>query len=391
MTVETSPARPAPRSAAVPPGPTSAAPLLSLQVLRAAAACLVLVHHAAYDADTIAGRTGAAPLGLDRFVDLAFGVHLFFVVSGFIMLSTARGFGSVRGAATFMARRAIRVVPLYWMLTGLVLIGAAVAPQLLNTPLGGVGVVAGSFLFVPVLRDNGTINPVLGQGWTLDYEMFFYVLFASSMLLPRRAALFALAGGLVGLVLLGRVVAVPAGAVGVWTDGLLLEFLLGLAVGWVGERGWRCGPTAAALLIAAGCIAAVALGPLTGRFDGVAPWLRSGVPAAALVAGCALGPRWPAWHATVALAAVGDASYSLYLSHPFAVRLLRQMWLGGGSAVLPAGAYLPAACLVAVGCALALHRAVERPLTRWLQRRGPMAVMDHRPILPEVAERAHRG
>ena len=371
----------------------SVPPLLSLQVLRAVAALCVLLHHAGYDADRIAAQTGRAPFDLDGAVDLGFGVHLFFVISGFIMLRTARGYGSSRGALVFLARRAIRVVPLYWVMTSLVLLGAAVAPQLLNAELGGPAWVLGSYAFVPVARGSGAINPVLGQGWTLDYEMFFYALFGGTMLLPRRVALPVLAASLIGLVALGRVVAPPFAAAAAWTDGLLLEFLFGLGLGLAAERGLGFGRVAAAAAVLAGTLGIVALGPLSGRFDDLAPWLRGGVPAALVVGGCVLGPRWRPGRAVVAMAALGDASYSLYLSHPFAVRLLAAAWLAGAPTRAPVSAYLAAACAMALGVALLIHRFVERPMTQALQRRGS-AGAGARPILPEVAataEAASRG
>ena len=200
------------------PASAETPPLLSLQVLRAAAALLVLIHHAGYDADMIAERTARTAFALDRFFDWGFGIHLFFVVSGFIMVRTARGFGSVRGSLVFLVRRLIRVVPLYWLMTSLVLVGALLAPELLNMPIGGLDVAVGSYLFVPVLRAGGALRPVLGQGWTLDYEMFFYVLFAMSMLLPRRSGLTGLAAALIGLVLIGSLARPAAAALGVWTD-----------------------------------------------------------------------------------------------------------------------------------------------------------------------------
>jgi peptidoglycan/LPS O-acetylase OafA/YrhL len=380
MTVEASPAR-------------STSPLLSLQVLRAVAALAVLLHHAGYDADTLAAHRGAAPFGLDRFVDLGFGIHLFFVISGFIMLRTARGYGSVRGALVFLARRIVRVVPLYWLMSSLVLVGTAIAPGLLNSEPGGPGWVLGSYLFLPVARESGAINPVLGQGWTLDYEMFFYLLFGLTMLLPRRTALPVLAAALIGLVALGHAVTPPFAAAAVWTDGLLLEFLFGLGLAVAAERGWRLGPAGAATAVLAGALGIVALGPLSGHFDGLAPWFRGGVPSALIVGGCVLGPRWSAGRGVIALAVVGDASYSLYLSHPFAVRLLAAAW----TAAVPPGAtlwsYLVVACVAAIITALLLHRFVERPMTEALQRRS-LAGAVARPILPEaaaVAETARRS
>ncbi len=366
----------------VEPSPSRSAPLLSLQVLRAVAALCVLLHHAGYDADRMAAETRRAPIDLDRIVDLGFGVHLFFVISGFIMLRTARGFGSWRGALVFLTRRCVRVVPLYWLLTTLVLVGAAVAPTLLNSEFGGAGWVLGSYLFIPIARGSGAINPVLGQGWTLDYEMYFYGLFAVAMLLPRRAAVPALAAALVGLVALGRTVLPPFAAMGVWTDGLLLEFLFGLALAVAAERGGRLGPLAAGAAVLAGVVAVVALGPLSGHFEGWAPWLREGVPATLVVGGCVLGPRWRAGRLVVALAVLGDASYSLYLSHPFAVRLLGAAWTATAPSTAPLWLYLAAACAAAIGTALLLHRSVERPMTDALQRRS---LMGGRPVLPDAA------
>ncbi|MGI3903838.1 MAG: acyltransferase family protein [Janthinobacterium lividum] len=368
-----------------PSPPRSQAPLFSLQCLRAVAALLVMLHHVAFDGDTIAARTGASSFDFDRFFDFAFGIHLFFVISGFIMLRTARGFGSVRGATIFLTRRILRVVPLYWLLTSLVLVGTAVAPGLLNTPPGGLAVVIGSYLFVPVMRSTGELRPVLGQGWTLNYEMFFYVLFACAMLLPRRLAVPALATTLVFLVALGRVVNPPFAAVAVWTDGLLLEFLFGIGIALLAERGATIGVVPALILTVSGCLGAVLLGPMTPRFDGLALWAREGLPAAFIVAGCVLGPAWRSGRAVLALALVGDASYSLYLSHPFAIRLLRSAWLNWTPAVMPPAVYLVTACAAAITLALLLHRWVERPMTEWLQRHNPTALADPGPILPEVA------
>ena len=375
------PVRLDPASAATPP-------LLSLQVLRAAAALLVLVHHAGYDADTIAERTARTPFGLDRFFDWGFGIHLFFVISGFIMVRTARGYGSAWGGLVFLTRRIIRVVPLYWLMTSLVLAGAALAPELLNMPVGGSAVVVGSYAFFPVLRDGGELRPVLGQGWTLDYEMFFYVLFAMSMLLPRRPGLVGLASALVGLVLIGQVAHPADAALGVWTDTLLLEFLFGVAIGLVQEAGSRLGTRTAVAGMVAGVGSAIAFGPACAACGGLQAWIGQGIPAALIVAACVLGPAWPVTRGTLALAAIGDASYSLYLFHPFVIRVLRNAWLAVMPPSAPLGAELTLGCGAAVAAALLLHRWVEAPMTSWLQRRSRLARSVPRPIMMDLASGA---
>lgn len=352
--------------------------LLSVQVLRAAAATSVAIHHAGYDADTIATHVGIPQLGLDRFFDWGFGVHLFFVISGFIMVRTAKGFGEPGASRWFMLRRVLRVVPLYWLMTSLVLVGAMLAPTLLNVPVDGWALFLGSYLFIPVARINGEIRPILGQGWTLNYEMFFYLLFAHAMLLPRRFGLPVLAGALIGLVVLGDLLSPAWPPAAVWTDGLLIEFILGGMIGLAVESGLRLGGFAMAAIVLLGVLTTIWLGPLHPQFDGLAPWLREGLPAGAIVAGCVLGPAWPRWSGVLLIGAVGDASYSLYLTHPFTIRVLRTVWAVTLGPFLPVSIFLVLSCGAAVGVALLVFRWIENPMTLYLHRRFPESASVHR-------------
>jgi hypothetical protein len=45
-----------------------------------------------------------------------------------------------------------------------------------------------SCLFVPWPRLDGVMQPVIGQGWALNYEMLFYAVFALAVLARRRVA-----------------------------------------------------------------------------------------------------------------------------------------------------------------------------------------------------------
>ncbi len=70
------------------------------------------------------------------------------------------------------------------------------------------------------------------------------------------------------------------------------------------------------------------------------------------------------------LAALGDASYSLYLTHPFILRPLRNLWAALVGGALPLGFYVVVATALATLLAVAVYRWVEKPLLRWSQARA---------------------
>src|SRR5262249_3083113 len=146
------------------PTPPDARQVASLQALRFAAAFLVLLAHLE---DRLAGfgqRYGfeVGRLGFSG----GFGVAIFFLISGFIMLHIGWGkFGQQGAVGDFISRRVARIVPLYWTLTAaqvlvtLVLRDSAERTDPLN--------IARSLFFIPYLNDAGKHRPVLEQGWTL--------------------------------------------------------------------------------------------------------------------------------------------------------------------------------------------------------------------------------
>ena len=159
--------------------------LVLVQVLRAAAALSVAMLHAQHDAATLAERTGQVFAPIAAFPWEA-GVDVFFVISGFIMVhASTRLFGAEGGARAFLARRIARIVPIYWAVTTLYLAVALAVPDLLNRELLGWPLVVASYLFIPMARPDGLVQPLYGLGWTLNYEMFFYALFAVAVRWPR--------------------------------------------------------------------------------------------------------------------------------------------------------------------------------------------------------------
>ncbi|HEY8384131.1 MAG TPA: acyltransferase [Microvirga sp.] len=343
--------------------------LVLIQALRGLAALAIALLHARHEAGLLAG--GPAPASV---VPWAAGVDVFFVISGFIMVhASGRLFEAPGARPVFLARRVARIVPLYWAVTSLYLLIALAAPALLNSEWLKPWPVLASFLFIPFARPDGLVQPLYSLGWTLNYEMAFYVLFALVLPWARRSAVLVLIGLLVALAILGRAASLPQ-PLAFWTSPIILEFAFGLAIGLLRAEGVVLGgPARAGLALAA--LAGFALAPVGTDAMRALVW---GGPAALLVAAAALGPdrALPRNAATRLAIAIGDASYALYLVHPFVIRGLREatgrLGIEGGGA-----AFILVALLAAILAALAVHRLFERPATealrRWLEPDGRLS------------------
>lgn len=349
----------------------------SIQYLRAYAALVVVAFHAGL---RVAETLPAAGPGLLYFGHS--GVDVFFVISGFIIYTMGRrGTLSTRG---FLRNRVLRVAPLYWLATlawaGLAAIG------ILGWVNPTLGTVAKSLLFIPhySLSQPDRLFPVLTPGWTLVYEMFFYLLFALTLQVAGRHRLPLLSAAILGLVALGLAIdpASPAGIT--FTSPLMLEFLSGCLIGalWMRrpheERSGRALPLA---LIGAGAALFVLLYPLA---DAEHHWIRVlsfGLPSALLLAGTAW---WPAAAGAAPARAgrglrrvgllLGDASYSIYLSHLFVLSAMDIAWSRIPALQNPAGAVgfvLTGLVASAIGGSL-VHLRIERPLHRWVSGRPLM-------------------
>jgi exopolysaccharide production protein ExoZ len=346
----------------------SSEPLVSVQVLRALAALVVVFAHLPAEL----GQLGIAK-PFPSFILGASGVDLFFVISGFIMVYASEPlFGQPGASATFFKRRLIRIVPLYWVATSYQFyLVMQVTPDLSFRHLTW-GNVFGSYLFLPLLRPDGNTDPILGVGWTLSWEMYFYVIFAAAVMLPRRFAVLAVTAFFWGAINLPPLFKIPiSNPLTVWFGSTAYEFAFGMWIALAYREGLRLPAWLSGLLIASGVALLVYTDYDAFRTIGrVTGW---GGGAAMIIAGVTLANVKPAtakiW---IALALLGDASYALYLFHGFSAdiiiaaapyvvqhpRLMQNEWLWGGLLMA-----------TAVAMALLIHSVLERPLTKFLQRR----------------------
>lgn len=336
---------------------------LALQGLRAAAAFLVVIDH------SLVAGTDAALLDpqfrpFAPFVGLI-GVYVFFTISGVVMmLGHGDDFGRPGAARAFAIRRVSRIVPLYWVAT---LIVCALRPETVS-----LASFLQSLLFIPHQLIGGPYGwPIYPLGWTLQYEMLFYLLFALALGFRRRIGLALLAGAILLLAL-----AAAAGLSGTDTipayygRPVALYFLAGIGIALAAphfpER-WR--PGFGTALVAAGALlgAACAIAFIYGSHSRRAV-VAAAVMAVLATAACTLhGPAAPDGPVRRLAHALGDATYSIYLSHAFVV------W-GIGYLLAWAGLRPPFLLFLATGllasalAGLAIYRWLERPLVRALGR-----------------------
>ena len=334
--------------------------VISIQYLRALAAISVVVFHAGSQ-PLASGATVAPATAIG-----AAGVDVFFVISGLIMWMVTEAEG-VR-PSVFLAHRLLRIVPLYWAVTlGKTLLGI-VLPRFGEHHLNSFGHLALSLLFIPhVSPENGKILPVLTPGWTLNYEMFFYVSFAAALGVPPRLRVVVLSLWLVGLVIAGWLFHPANPALSVYTDPLLLEFLFGVLLGALASSSAQIPPWVASVALIAGLAAFVldAIYPLQ-----LARELMWGVPAALLVCGCVLLEKQVPAPRFRPLLALGDGSYSIYLIHGFFVIALASVIRKKVALGVPeAAAIVLGAAVLASVSGVICYYIVEKPLARILRRR----------------------
>ena len=340
--------------------------IVSIQALRAVAAISVALVHFNAVALMLVG-TADAPLVL---YPLASGVDLFFVISGFVMVYSSEPlFAAPGGSKTFFMRRLARIAPLYWLTT-------AIAIPLMSLPVTW-GTVVQSYFFIPYLQPNGNMVPLHGVGWTLNFEMFFYLTFAVALFLPRRIAVPLLSAVLCGAVMLGSFLSPSFAPLRYWSDPIILEFVFGMLIALIYRQQRTLLPMWARLCIITASAATVWFFAPRMPPSGYRA-LEWGLPAALIVAASVLGPQkvWSGLTATVAKK-LGDASYSIYLIHPLVGAAIFLLWrynlgyLGylDHRVVFGRFAFMVAGFVFMIVLSMATYRYLEKPFTAFIRRR----------------------
>ena len=142
--------------------------LWSIQYIRALAALMVLALH--LWSRLCLSECSVLPASVTQ--PAAFGVELFFIISGIVIWKSTEGRDVYPNE--FLIRRLLRVAPLYFVTTLFVAAVAWSAPSLLQNTKFDLEHLIYSLMFLPHEHPvTGKIWPVVIPGWSLNYEIFF--------------------------------------------------------------------------------------------------------------------------------------------------------------------------------------------------------------------------
>ncbi|MEP6481283.1 MAG: acyltransferase [Rhodoglobus sp.] len=333
--------------------------LRSIQVARGVAALSVLAFHSLDSAHKYFGGIQVLPAFFDGG---KWGVDLFFVISGFVMvLTTRKRHGEIREAGKFLWSRFFRIYPTYWFYCLLLLPVYFLAPGLINSSQGNHVDLLASFLLLP----SDTL-PLVLVAWTLTIELWFYLVFAVLLLVPERFLPLGLGIWFAVLIAInwnGPIDASPF--IQVPTNSLAIEFIFGAVAALLFRQ---VGRVLACVLAAAGVAVIVFLSTAIAAGPALVRPLTLGVGFALVVLAFAAFENRSGIGVVGRLSIFGDISYSVYLSHIMVLAVMGQIWQRVPG---PLGSSVPAIAVwwvVTFAAALVVgylsYRWVEKPVTR---------------------------
>ncbi|MFV3384140.1 acyltransferase family protein [Pseudomonas sp. NY15364] len=315
-----------------------------IQVLRGVAALLVVFSHVHF-------------IGKG-----AFGVDIFFCISGFIMMYVTQ-----RDTSHFITKRAIRIFPLYWALTLFLFLIATAKPNLFRSAEASFEFLAKSIFFIPFDR-NGYIEPLLGPGWTLNYEIFFYLIFFASLKTSHKYRMEICSTTLILIVTLGKTLEPTSIPLKFFTQPIILEFALGMAIFKAFEyTDKKSIPKHIKTALAASSIAALLyLLQTTIKNSPEDRFFQWGIPAFVFSLGLILLLRDS--KPIPSLMLLGDMSYSLYLTHIFIILGIDRLITSLTTPTLHSSLAALLAITLSIMIAYITWRFFETPIDRKLRK-----------------------
>ncbi|OME10013.1 hypothetical protein BSK47_31440 [Paenibacillus odorifer] len=300
------------------------------------------------------------------------GVDIFFVISGFIMMySCYEMFGLKEAPLKFLKNRSVRIIPTYYLFTTLMVVLLIFAPSLFGSLKFDLWHVILSYLFILSEDNAGNVSTVLGVGWTLAFEMFFYLVFASLLRFPRKFFI----PSIISIFILGNLIGLFVKDLGAWstvfTSPITFEFLFGCLIGLYYKKGKSLGLKTSFGLVAIGTIWILATSFVwTIQVSlGYYRVFAFGIPSALFMLGFINIENNRKIATTALIKRIGDSSYSLYLIHSFVltgfgVLIAPRLYNFGVPVFLIVAVTMVAAIIGGFAC----YYLFEKPVTKKLKK-----------------------
>jgi exopolysaccharide production protein ExoZ len=275
-----------------------------------------------------------------------------------------------RSPSKFIWNRIIRIVPPYWFYTMISVLLYMVAAGLFRNNGLTVQHVILSLLFVPHPNpgDIESLSPLVKIGWTLNYEMFFYVVFAISMFVNYSKRVLVTCTFLLLLVMIGSFNVIPLPPeIQFYCRDIVLEFAAGMLL----CHAYRAGKLQGNILIGASILTLgvfaliVNMSPDLNTFRAI----KLGIPAIAIVAGLLCFEnslpklQWPLL--------LGNVSYSIYLSHIMVIAILRYLYPRFGiptEGLMSTLGFVLTSLIIISLCGIISYLLIEKPLLNLCRR-----------------------
>jgi len=325
--------------------------VLSVQYMRAIAALLVVLHHSL---EKGVQYNMISQNWFDTGGEL--GVNLFFIISGYIMCHAT--YNKQIHFKKFLKARFIRILPLYWILTTVVLVIFFISPELINSS-GGTTSIFDSYLLIP----SG--NKYLVQnGWTLSYEFYFYFIFALGLSAMGYMKYFIPMIVITLLILIGMFIQFNAPILKFLTHQTLLEFLLGI-LSFIAFQKYSINKITSVLLV----ISAAILVYWSAQGEINIYVFKYVLPLFFFIGMRGLESSFVSLQKSMPsklLEGLGNSSYSLYLIHPFALVVVSKvLYLVG--ALLPSSLFLLLLMVASLIAGHLCYLVLEQNLTQFFK------------------------
>lgn len=318
-----------------------------IQLLRLFAAICIIIYHSG-----VVGENGY------------FAVEIFNTISGFIIVYSTQNIDSKK---FFLRKRLIRILPLYWSLT-LVMYGIIyVFPDLSIMSEAAPEYLIKSLLFLPFVNSKGYNAPILGVGWTLNYEMLFYIIFFISLQISHRYRAIISATIIVGLTAIGYLFNFENILfLDYYTDLYLLEFVWGILAFYIIEWAKKTITWKQKYVIYYGLaiISLIWLIINVGSSGNIHRCFRLGIPSGIFFAAILLCLEHRSFPPI--LLSLGDASFSIYLVEYFTTaffKVVTNSWT-----IVPKTVGVAVIIALTIAVSFLCYQLIEVKITQFLKK-----------------------